>query len=157
MREDIYISPEVYDALMAIAAGITEGTKDILKALEDFDKPRLTPDGKEVHNPVPVALHTGLNRPHTLSEQIDRLVRVNLSRQMAAQGIETFEEANDFDVPEDDVIVSQYEVTEMTPEVPLRTVPDKVETTLSPAQGSEPPPPDPDPTPPDPATGATGV
>lgn len=49
-------------------------------------------------------LPVGFSRPPTLAEQVARLVR---SQQMAdfaaAQGLESFEEADDFDIPDDPV------------------------------------------------------
>ena len=47
-------------------------------------------------------------RPPSLKEQIKRLVRVELSQQMDEQGAETFEEANDFDIPEETDPLSRY-------------------------------------------------
>lgn len=54
-------------------------------------------------DPTPVALPVGFKRPETLAEQVARLVRIDLSRRAGAAGFETFDEANDFDVPDDPV------------------------------------------------------
>lgn len=57
--------------------------------------------GHEVPDPVPVSVPAHLTRPPTLQEQIRRLIRVEASRVAAAQGHETFEEADDFEVGDD--------------------------------------------------------
>lgn len=73
--------------------------------------------GWEVPDPTPVAWPAGVRRPETLTEQIRRLVRLEVSQVAAAQGMETFEEADDFDVDDDDgEFVSPYELTEMQEE-----------------------------------------
>lgn len=58
-------------------------------------------NGKEIPDPMQLRLPLGFKRPETLAEQIQRLVRGEVSRRAAAQGFETFEEADDFDVPDD--------------------------------------------------------
>lgn len=59
--------------------------------------------GREVPDPKPVAIPAGFKRPETLQEQVARLVRTTLSRQAEAQGFESFEESQDFDIPDDPV------------------------------------------------------
>lgn len=54
--------------------------------------------GREMPNPKPMELTAGLRRPENLQGQIQRLVRTALSQEVADQGMETFEEANDFDI-----------------------------------------------------------
>lgn len=73
-------------------------TEELKKNLEDLATAMLDENGSEWLNPVPHTLHTGVNRPLTLQEQIQRVMKVQLSEQMAAQGQESFDEANDFDV-----------------------------------------------------------
>lgn len=75
--------------------------KELYDHLETLGKAVHTPDGRELHNPIPKVAHLGLGRPLTLQEQIQRLLRVELSRQAAAQEHETFEEAQDFNVGDD--------------------------------------------------------
>lgn len=83
-------------------------------------------NGYEIPNPVPTDLDVGL-RPPSLQEQIQRLVRNELSQQMATQGAETFEEANDFEMPEDEDPISPYVIHDMVEEEPLPPVnPDEV-------------------------------
>lgn len=54
-------------------------------------------------DPTPMAIPAGFKRPPTLAEQVQRLVRGALSQAAAEKGLETFEEANDFDIPDDPV------------------------------------------------------
>lgn len=65
-------------------------------------KERLNSDGWEIPDPKPVEVPAGFKRPETLAEQVQRLVRTGLSQAAARQGAETFEEAEDFDVEDDD-------------------------------------------------------
>lgn len=72
----------------------------------------LNENGHEVPDPRPVArpLHIGV--PETLAQQIQRMVRSELSQRAAAQGHETFEESDDFDVEEDEDLSSPYELSD---------------------------------------------
>lgn len=58
--------------------------------------------GHEVPDPTPMALPVGVKRPLSLREQIQRFVREELSAVSAQQGHETFEEADDFDIEDED-------------------------------------------------------
>lgn len=73
---------------------------------------------REYPDPTPVEVPLGFRRPPTLQEEIQRLIRVQMSQQARDTGLETFEEANDFEVDEDPDPLSQYEVVEMAPEPP---------------------------------------
>lgn len=87
----------------------------------EFSKLRrsmLDENGHETPNPKPHDLDVGL-RPPSLQEQIQRLVRNELSNQVQNQGAETFDEANDFDVPEDDDPISPYVIHDMVEEEPI--------------------------------------
>lgn len=63
---------------------------------------RLDEHGREIPDPTPVTIPSGFRRPPTLQEQVQRLVRGELSRRAAEQGFETFEDADDFDVEGDE-------------------------------------------------------
>lgn len=53
-------------------------------------------------DPTPVAIPVGFHRPPTLAEQVARLVKSERwNYEMARQGHETFEEANDFDIDDE--------------------------------------------------------
>lgn len=73
--------------------------------------------GHEVPDPTPVEWPAGVRRPETLTEQIQRLVRVQMSQFAQEQGLETFEEADDFDIEDEEgAPFSPYELTEMQEE-----------------------------------------
>lgn len=73
--------------------------------------------GHEVPDPTPVEWPAGVRRPETLTEQIQRLVRVQMSQFAEEQGLETFEEADDFDIDDEEgAPFSPYELTEMQEE-----------------------------------------
>jgi len=76
-------------------------TKDIFKHVTKLKTAYLNKDGKEVGNPKPMVLPVGMQRPASLQEQIERVVRQKMSQKQIDEGIETFEEANDFDVTDE--------------------------------------------------------
>lgn len=66
--------------------------------------------GREVLDPTPVAIPVGFQKPESLAETIRRLVRTEeFRRAVERQGMETFEEADDFEVGEDYDPSSPYE------------------------------------------------
>lgn len=68
----------------------------VARYLDLFKNKRFVPD------PEPVAIPVGMKRPATLAEQVARLCRSQeFNRLMDSQGFETFEEADDFDIPDD--------------------------------------------------------
>lgn len=72
---------------------------------------RLTIDGAEKLDPKPMAIPVGFDRPERLEDQIARLVRTEKWKMaMEEAGNETYEEANDFDMPEDDIEFSKHEL-----------------------------------------------
>lgn len=71
--------------------------KAALSKLINFDK-----QGRELPDPTPVDIPAGFKRPETLAEQIKRMIRTDMSSFAESQGAESFEEANDFEVDEDD-------------------------------------------------------
>lgn len=70
----------------------------------------------EFPDPTPVEMPLGFSRPPTLQEEIQRIIRIQMSQQAQAEGFESFEEADDFDVDEDPDPLSPYEVSEMQQE-----------------------------------------
>lgn len=63
---------------------------------------KLNEKGHEVLDPTPVAVPVHFKRPPTLQEQIRSMVRSEeLRRAASSQGMETFEEADDFAVGDD--------------------------------------------------------
>lgn len=74
--------------------------------------------GFEVPDEMPIVV-PGMRQPETLAETIKRMVRVEMGKVAASQGMETFEEADDFDIPDEDgEFVSPYEIVEMDEERP---------------------------------------
>lgn len=59
--------------------------------------------GHEILDPTPVEMPVRFHRPPTLQEQIKAFVQRELSTVAEAQGVETFEDADDFDVPDDPI------------------------------------------------------
>lgn len=79
----------------------------------------LTPDGKEIPDPKPLAPPVGYVKRDSLAEQIRQMVLgEKLAQEAAAAGAETFDEADDFDVGDDYDPRSPYEANfdPMTPE-----------------------------------------
>jgi len=62
---------------------------------------KLDSNGHEVLDPKPMALPVGYKTPEPIQSMIARLVRGELSRRASASGFETFEEAENFNVPDD--------------------------------------------------------
>lgn len=76
-------------------------SKELFDELSMLESAYINEDGKEVLNPKTMFL-PGHEDPLSIKEQIQKLVRVELSRQAEAQGKESFEQANDFDVDDED-------------------------------------------------------
>lgn len=58
--------------------------------------------GREVPDPQPVAVPAGFKAPESLQDQIRRLIRSEqFQRDLADAGVETFEEAEDFEIDDD--------------------------------------------------------
>lgn len=70
---------------------------------------RLDENGHELLDQTPVTVPAGFRRPETLAEQVQRLVRNHISRQAEAEGYESFEESEDFDVDEPEEPSTIYE------------------------------------------------
>lgn len=90
-----------------------------------FDKPRMSvsdyitkkllgrgkhEDGSEAPDPVPMAPPLGYVEQPNLWEQMREMIRREMSLAAEAEGKETFEEADDFDVEDDPFPMSDYEV-----------------------------------------------
>lgn len=70
-------------------------------------------EGGEILDPRPCAIPVGYKRPPTLAEVVQRLIRSNaVQAQMANSGVESFDEANDFDTGNEEEYLpdSQYEI-----------------------------------------------
>lgn len=58
--------------------------------------------GRELPDPTPVEMPAGFHRPESLAETIQRMVRTEISQRAVAQQLESFEEAFDFEVGDDE-------------------------------------------------------
>jgi len=86
--------------------------KETPKATRDdgLGNARLDPNGAEVLDETPIMIPSGLTRPETLAEKVAHMLRGERMRMAAeAQGFETFDEAEDFDVDDDYDPHSQWE------------------------------------------------
>lgn len=63
---------------------------------------RLDEKGHEIPDPRPMAIPAGFEVPETLEEMMQRLVRTTISQEAAARGEETWEESDDFEIPDGD-------------------------------------------------------
>lgn len=83
------------------------------KVLCSFDA-----EGREVLDTTPVEMPLNYRHPPSMAEMIRTAIRQEMSQQAAASGMESFEEADDFVVDEEDEFVSPYQLTEMQEEIP---------------------------------------
>lgn len=59
-------------------------------------------DGREFPDPTPMAPQVGYKKQPTQADRLREMIRSErLAQEMAAAGLETFDEADDFDVPDD--------------------------------------------------------
>lgn len=81
--------------------------------------------GRELPDPTPVEVPLGYRAPKPLQELIKDMIRVQMSQYAEAQGLETFEEADDFDVGDDLDFDprSEYELSDEQEEFALAPVP----------------------------------
>lgn len=70
---------------------------------------RLTSDGKEKADPTPAALPVGYKHPLSLDQKIQLMVRSAVSAAADEQGYETFDEANDFEIGDNDPMDSTFD------------------------------------------------
>lgn len=74
--------------------------------------------GRELPDSTPLELPSGMKQPESLESIMKRMIAVHASRAAGEAGMETFEEANDFEVEDDDEPITQYEYHGMKEEVP---------------------------------------
>lgn len=72
-------------------------------------KDRLTSQGHENLSSEPIQVPLGMKRPETLAEQVQRLVRTSVSEHARMNGMETFEESEDFEIEDDLDFSTPYE------------------------------------------------
>lgn len=74
--------------------------------------------GQQIPDQTPIEVPLGFQKPETIEQKMQRLIRTEISARAEEHGMESFEEADDFDVPDDeddnmDLWESQYQMTEM--------------------------------------------
>lgn len=72
-------------------------------------RPELDANGWEIPDSQPLEIPAGFRKPETLQDQIRRLIR-SASEEAKNSGLETFEEAEDFNVDDDFDPTTPYEV-----------------------------------------------
>lgn len=82
---------------------------------------RFDQNGHEVPDNTPVEIPLGAARPESLAEMVRRMVRTQVSMLAQNEGIETFEEASDFEIEDDDAELRLTAYEEMADEVPTFT------------------------------------
>lgn len=69
--------------------------------------------GREIPDPTPAPMPPGAGRGFSLHDQIKASIKLEMSRIAEEAGSESFEEADDFDVEDEEGdFVSQYELTD---------------------------------------------
>lgn len=74
-----------------------------------------TEKGQEKNDPTPINIHPSIQKPESMDKRIARMVTAALSQEAAAKDMETFDEANDFDIDdpfETDFSNTKYELGE---------------------------------------------
>jgi hypothetical protein len=100
--------------------------------------------GHELPDPKPIAPPVGWKKPVPIQERIAKTVREELSRMAEEKGMETFEDADDFDVPEEDSdFESPYELNFDPDEFPASDLRGWTEEQIEDPQAPQNPPPGP--------------
>lgn len=89
-------------------------SQELFKERAKLKHAQLDGAGREVNNPRPKFVKA-IKKPETETERVRRMVQVVLSDQAASHGMESFDDANDFDIEdpfENDVMFSKYEMME---------------------------------------------
>lgn len=74
---------------------------------------------EEILDTTPVEMPIGYERPESLASMIARMINsTELQRAAQKQGLETFEESDDFEMDDDGELVSPYQLTDMQEDKP---------------------------------------
>ena len=90
---------------------------EIEKIIAENAKGRPYKDGLFYPDPTPVSLPAGYERQPSMIDVIKEQIKL-AGKELEQKGLESFEEANDFDVEEDNFYVSPYEIPEEEYEIP---------------------------------------
>lgn len=85
--------------------------------------------GHEIHEGKPVALPVGFRRPPSIVEMIRSQIRTAMSQAAMENGAETFEEADDFEVGDEEELRSPYQLDDEQMNAKEEVVPKEVEDT----------------------------
>lgn len=88
--------------------------RETVEKIEALRGSIINDQGKEVNDPTPLFI-AGESKPLSLQEQIQRVLRVEVSKQAQDQGYESIEEAEDFDVEDSFDVkepITKYEMME---------------------------------------------
>ncbi|WNK15014.1 MAG: hypothetical protein [Microvirus sp.] len=76
----------------------------------------------EVPDPVPMEIPTKFQRPETMQQMMERMLAQASAKYARDNNVEEFDEANDFDIDDEDVTpLSRYELSAMQEETPYET------------------------------------
>lgn len=94
------------------------------ETLKSLDKSLYDSKGREIVNPVPNKFVANMKRPETLEEKIAKVLKHQDWMKAQQEGIESWQDANDFEVPDDfeEVVLSEYQLTQMQEEQPIEEV-----------------------------------
>lgn len=107
-------------------------TQELLDKLVTLTESLIDENGNEMPNPAPMEIPVGMKRPPTLQEQIQRVMRSELSQRAMEEGFETYEESIDFDVTD------EFETSE--PDSQYTVVEEEFVEPAKPSMENEPPP-----------------
>lgn len=79
---------------------------------------KAVPERREHLDQTPVEIPVGVIRPESLESIMARMINERFSQMAEENGMETFEEADDFDI-DDELPKTPYELTELDPEEPF--------------------------------------
>lgn len=82
---------------------------------------RLNEKGHEVLDNTPVVMPLGMKKPVDIQTMIQRQIIRALGEQQSRSGMETFEEADDFDVEDEVELKSAYELQDVPDDQPKET------------------------------------
>lgn len=92
-------------------------SEETLKKLIGLTESMIGEDGLEYPNPNPLVVDVGPKRL-SLRDQVKRILREEVSKEAYKQGFETFDEANDFDVEDEDPLpLSGFEHQDLVEDV----------------------------------------
>lgn len=101
-------------------------SQELYRQIKGAHHSMLDDNGREIPDPTPMEMTAGMTRPVSLQEQIQRLVKTELSRQAVAQNYESFAEANDFEIQDvfdvEEPITKYQQMEEEFLEVPESSV-----------------------------------